>query len=115
MAWPASLPQKMRMASFATAIEDANIRTQMDYGPDFVRPRTSITYDQVTGDMVLTTAQVATLKAYYRTTLINGSEWFDWNHPETENSTTFRFLRPPTFRPASGRWIVSMAFEVVPA
>jgi hypothetical protein len=85
----------------------------MDAGEDFVRPRFTAVLDLHSGDMRLTTAQRATLETFFKTTLIQGSQWFDWSHQITGVAAEYRFLGPPTFRPLSGTdWQVEMQFEV---
>lgn len=112
--WPTTLPQILRLFTYAASMQDGSVRTAMDAGPDFVRPRFTRVTEYKSGDMIMTSAQLAIFRTFYQTTLLNGSQWFDWLHPETGAAAEFRFMAPPTWRPVSGdKWQVEMAFEVL--
>lgn len=113
--WPASLPQELRIIGFSESGPSGNVRTEMDAGPAFVRNRYSAVPDEVPGTQVLSKAQVATLDAFYKTTLMNGSLAFTWTHPRTGVSAELQFTARPQFRPRSGDvWEVTLPLEVLP-
>lgn len=115
MAWPTTLPQKLRLFTFNEGLQNGAVRTSMDAGEDFVRQRFTAALEFHSGDMVMTTAQLAILKTFYRTTTLQGSQWFDWLHQVTGVAAEYRFLAPPSIRPMSGdKWQVEMSFEVRP-
>jgi len=75
----------------------------------------------ISGAMLLTDTQWATLMTFFNTTLAGGSAEFDWhprgahqNSPATVYS--MRFMAPPTRRPASAHdlWHVDLSLEVLP-
>lgn len=113
--WPASLPQYMNADSYAEAALDGTIRTGMDAGPDFVRRRFSAVPVQISGNLILSKTQVATLETFYNTTLAGGVDTIDWTHPRTGSSAVLRFLSPPQYRAYSDDlWQASLSLEILP-
>lgn len=111
--WPVTLPQKLRLSTYAGSSQDGALRTAMDAGPDFVRPRFTATVDYASGDMVLSDSELSDLMTFYRQTTFMGSQWFSWSHPETGSPAEFRFMGPPQRRALSGDlWQVDLSFEI---
>ena len=119
--WPAGLPQSLNVDGYAETIEDGRVRTSVDSGPVLVRRRYSAVTTYVSGYMVLTDAEYATLLTFFDSTLSGGSATFDW-HPRGKHTAspqvilTMRFAAPPSRRPVAGNslWQVDLSFEVLP-
>ena len=112
--WPASLPG-LNVEGYGEEDVDAVVRTQMDAGPQFERLRYSAVPTRITDTLVLTTAQVATLMAFYRTTVSRGVSPFDWTHPRTGASVSMKIKSPPGISAAGGElWSVRVDFEILP-
>jgi hypothetical protein len=116
-AWPASLPQQpSNFADFTQTYQDPLVRTQMDEGEPKVRRRftKNILIAQYT--MLMTTAQCATLRTFYETTLGHGAAVFTFDEfVYGDTSVNHRFIKPPAFKPASKvMFTVSLAFEIFP-
>lgn len=113
--WPASLPG-FNQDGYGEQLGSGTIRTQMDSGPDNTRRRYTAVPDQVTTNLVLTGTEYETLKAFYRTTLAEGSLPFDYEQPRTESAVEMRFIAPPNIASAAGgdKWNISVSVEVLP-
>lgn len=113
-AWPASLPQETLRAGYLEDPVDTAIRSPMGYGPDKVRRRTTTAITMFTLTLRMTTAQVATLDAFYYDT-IKVSGVVDWIHHRTRASARYRFLSPPQYSPyGGGFWAVVLNLELIP-
>jgi hypothetical protein len=112
--WPASLPQDLEQAGHFEAAPDTVIRSEMSTGAQKIRRRFTAAPVPIPGKQLMTTAQVATLRTFYVTTLGGGALPFDWKLPRTGTTTTFRFLKPPKWSPASPLWEVQLALEAMP-
>ncbi len=120
--WPAGLPQAPLVRGHNQKDESRTQRTKMDVGPAKLRPRATAWVELMAIELVLTRAQVALLKTFFRDTSKAGSLAFDWKHPETAAAVEMRFTDEPTFSPRAPRqaaaaeyWTVSFGVEVLPA
>ena len=114
-AWPSSLPQSALQQEFTESAEEVTIRSTVDVGPAKLRPRYTAEVALFQLALVLTTAQVATLDAFYQATLVFGSEAFDWTHPRTLAAVSMRFRSRPSYVPlGGGYWRTVLALEVMP-
>lgn len=117
--WPSQLPQRPLAAGFSQTPIDATLRSQMGYGPDKVRRRTTARIQLVQMSFVLTTAECSTLDGFYDSTLGGGVLPFDWvNHMSTASpqaAATYRFTAPPTYSAMENNlWNVAMQLEMLP-
>jgi hypothetical protein len=119
--WPSTLPQSLLSDGYIESTESGVIRTSMDAGPDFVRPRFSAVRKFVSGSMLMTETQYATLMTFYDVNLAFGSGVFSWHPRGLHNASpqtvfSMRFMSPPSRRSIAGKFIyqVDMAFEVLP-
>jgi hypothetical protein len=99
--FPAGLP-KLEQSSYTETPRDTNVRTSMDAGPTFSRRRFTKKTSDVSGDLILTAAQLVTLETFYDTTLRGGSLSFDWVNQRTDVAAVFRFNGPLQIRAISG-------------
>lgn len=114
--WPASLPQNPLLAGFTESPPNLTIRTPMEAGPPKLRRRATAGVRPLPLQVALTKAQVATLDAFYLTTLAGGSLPFDWTHPRTAAAATFAFTAPPSYTPLGSdlNYSVQLPLEVRP-
>ncbi|MBK8909231.1 MAG: hypothetical protein IPM60_15525 [Rhodospirillales bacterium] len=114
--WPYSLPQRPLAQGFNEQARETAIRTQMEAGPPKVRRRFTAGIRTMGMQLRLTADQVATLDAFYDTTVAGGTLPFDWVHPRTGVAATYRFVEPPFYQPvARGRvWTGTLKLEVMP-
>ena len=113
--WPVTLPQYLSTDGYSESPPELSVRTQMDAGPAKVRRRFTAGVRPVSGSVLLTEAQIEILDAFYVTTLEGGSLTFDWLHPRTAASATFRFTAVPKYSTQGGDlWRADLALEIMP-
>jgi hypothetical protein len=113
--WPGTLPQDVEIDGYEESFGAGKVRTQMDAGPAKQRPRFTAVVKPLTFTMHFTRAQVAILETFHDDTLALGSLKFDFTHPRTLVTKTFRFVSEPKPRPLSGNvWIAQMQWEMMP-
>jgi hypothetical protein len=95
--WPATLPQYVLAANYTEAVPDNSIRSETDVGPAKVRRRGTAAPRPISCQVLLTTAQRATLDDFYNTDTKAGSLTWTWVHPVTRAAATFRFVEPISF------------------
>ena len=115
-AWPGTLPVIPLVEDFSESPPDVLIRTQMDAGPARVRPRYTAGVRPIMGKIRCTKTQVATLDTFYVTTLVFGSLPFDWISGRTGATVSYRFTKPPQYKPEGTKdlWTVTLELEVMP-
>ena len=113
--WPASLPQAPEVPGYSNTDDDDVLRSDMAAGPDKVRNRTTASGQIVSMDLQLTSAQVATLKTFYKTTL-NKTSPFNWKDHTDDSSVEYRFLSAPIYTPwqTSLEWNAALQLEILP-
>lgn len=113
--WPVALPQAPLVSGFGEKPPETTIRTQMDTGAAKVRQRTTAGARPMDTVFLMTTAQVATFETFFNTTLSGGSLSFEWTHPRTGTTGTFRIKSTPDYKPVGAtHWHVSMQMEQLP-
>lgn len=113
--WPAELQQKLLVENFEYRPGKTTLRTDMDIGPAKVRSRFTDAVDVYTCAVYLDFDEVAIFKTFYKTTLNNGVNQFEFEDPFTEEVTAFRFAEDPIIRPLGGRTFqLSMVWERMP-
>jgi hypothetical protein len=115
-AWPSSgLPLYFLEDGYAEQWADNTIETQPDVGTPIVRPRSTSAPWFFQARMLMTSAQVETMRTFFNSTLASGSLSFTMTQPRLNTSVTARFVAPPTLE-ATGpdKYIVAMSFMVLP-
>lgn len=112
--WPTSLPQDPLQRGFSQQQVDNSVRSQMGYGPDKLRRRTSAATKNVPMVIKVDQTQYAALETFYNTTIaVTGV--VDWKDHITGAAAQYRFLKPPTYTPAEpGYWYASLEMEMLP-
>lgn len=114
--WPGTLPtfQHFLVDGFLETAPYNVIRTEMEIGPAKIRRRGTAAPEVFSGAMHLTTAQVATFRTFYDSTVNYGADAFDTVHPRTGSSVSARFIGPPQVVQVGGDWRLAFEFEVLP-
>jgi len=116
MQWPVSLPQRLEVSSYSETFGAGAVRTEMDAGPAFQRPRVTAVVEPISGSMTMRGDQYATLKQFWTDTG-HGAVPFDWVHPITEAAALVQFNAgtPPKISARSGTLFhVAISIEVLP-
>lgn len=113
--WPNTLPAYMQEGGYQEKFQDQKLESQMEAGPAKLRRRFTKTIRFIGAQMLMTQAQVTDFETFYYTTLKGGTLPFDWVHPRTRSSTTFRFRNPsPSYSVTGGvNVLVTFTLEVV--
>lgn len=94
--WPSTLPQDSFIGeSFQRRVGFAQFT--VDAGPAMRRRVFGNASTDVSRPMFFTATQMADFDDFYVNTLFEGSLEFDWIHPVTAATTTFRFSSYPRF------------------
>jgi hypothetical protein len=113
--WPATLQQKVEASQFELVFGETRVRTDVDVGLAKVRSRFTDSVDQYRATIFVDITEYEDLKVFYKTTLNNGTEFFDWDDPIELVPASFRFLSPPRITHVGGNtFSVSMALEKAP-
>ena len=114
--WHTDLPQELFLSGYSQTYPNVTIKSEMDVGPAKVRRRFTAGVEPVSGTMILTAAQLATLDTFYNTTLLGGSLRFAWTVPPAHSvACEMRFTEPPTWTAIEpGKYEVSLALEILP-
>lgn len=113
--WPATLPQGLQRTDYAEGIGDGRLRSQMDAGPAKVRRRSSAMPRPLTGTMVVTSAQIQTVRQFIEETLIGGSLPFCMPAPRTGGPILVRLVEMPSWSALGGKWYrLNLSLEVLP-
>jgi len=96
MALPAfpNINQKVLQDGYSETPETNQAKFQPDVGPPLLRMRTSIAQTIFTIKQWLSSSDWDTLRSFYYTTLLNGTQQFTWVHPRTGVAATFQFEGP---------------------
>lgn len=117
IAWPSSLPQRMRLRNFSGPMSSGAIATEMDSGPPFQRQRFSAAPEPFRGSVFMTKAQYKTFRTFWESDTAHGAEKFNWAHPITNVTAEVQFDvgNPPRVVPrADDLFEVSMNILVLP-
>ena len=86
----------------------------MEFGPKKRRARFTGQLEKMTGSMILSTAQVNTLREFYRVSCGGGVLSFSFIHPETKLPITARFDGAPKMAHIGGEYFTAaIALEVI--
>ena len=112
--WPVTLPTRPLLEGYSEQLPDYQLRSQSASGVAKVRPKNSSVPWPMTIQMVMTSAQVDTLKSFFNTTLGRGCLRFQFSGDRTGSTFDLRFTAPPKIVPDQTMYMVSMQFEVMP-
>lgn len=106
IAWPVGLPQYVLVDGYGEDEADNLIEYGPDIGPPISRPRSSAAARQFDIVFNLSRAQLATLRTFFRTTLISGSLPFTIPAPSVAGNYTVKFRKgsQPKMAALGGNW-----------
>ncbi|WP_342643443.1 hypothetical protein [Rhodoligotrophos ferricapiens] len=107
IAWPASLPQKP-VRGFAMSEEDNVDRFDTDYGPPLTMGRSTSAGRTYSVTFVMTNAQKATFRDWYKTTLRDGLFPFWFAGPDDHQPGRWIMTGPPQYSAVGAKWQVSL-------
>ena len=111
--FPASLPQSPLIDGFDATGPDIFISSQPDTGPQIRRKRYTAAPEPIKWPLMLTFAQWATLKQFYKD---SGASPFNMTDPLTNTTQSYRFKgKPPNPQPVSHNLLkVILELEMMP-
>jgi len=112
--WPVTLPQCFLQDSYQETDANLFVQTEMDAGPPKIRRRFTAGVRQISGKMLLTTAQKIILREFF---MDYGADEIDYPDPEDAESTiSVNFSDPPDYvYSGPNRWRVSIKFKELPS
>lgn len=93
--WPVTIPVRMIPGSYKEKPERMVDSFPPEQGPPIEGISGSVSNDLVAWDMFVTHNELALLKAFYRTTLNQGTKYFTLENPQSGTSETFGFTAEP--------------------
>ena len=113
--WPGTLPQFVFEQGYSEKLNDQTMESSVEVGPPKIRRRFTKQIRTFTIEMRFTPTQKETFETFWQDTLLGGSMPFDWVHPLTRASTTFRFRKPaPSYSSIGGSdSIVRLTMETI--
>jgi len=116
-AWPVTLPPSMLIEGYQEQMGDGRRASSTDTGPGKVYRKTSAMPDAMGCSMLLTTAQLAIFRTFYKTTLLEGALPFNIGDPKTASTLLVRFRigSTPAISTTDGKnWLVTMPLDIMP-
>lgn len=113
-AWPVTLPQELLQRGYSQSAADLLIKSGTDAGPGKVRRRATAGVEPVTGNLVLTEAEVVILWTFFYNDLMAGALRFSWLEPTILTYKEFRFTSPPKRSMDGGLYDVTIELEMLP-
>lgn len=113
--WPVSLQQRLNSSGFVKRFGNTLARTEMDIGPAKVRSRFTDAVDIYSCSVLLDYGDYTTFETFFKTTLNNGANQFEFDDPFTSSPAAFRFAEPPQITALGGRLFqIEMNWEKMP-
>lgn len=121
--YPSTLPQLFQHDSFTKSRQGNLLRTEMDSGLPKVRRLFTAVSTYLTGEMIMTNAELAIFEDFFDNTIASGALSFNFPNPFDYGATTLevRFnisskSEPYTVSPDGGTmdWRIGFALETIP-
>ena len=115
-AWPSSLQQAFNQGNFRLVKEDNVIRSEVSMGKEKRRRRYTSEREIFNGSIIVDGTDYAVFKAFFDTTLVDGTLPFEHDHPITGTTTDFEFLGPYQLTVQGGTYYrIDLQFREVPS
>ena len=118
ISYPPSLSQTPRLG-FRLAPRINYLETPADGGPGQRRPRSTLGFEDFSGEFLYDDTEHASLWTFYTGTAAAdtywGQRWFNFTHPVSGAAVEARFTAPPSYggtRPAKGFVTLTLEFKV---
>jgi hypothetical protein len=109
--WPTSLPQQWEADTYGQQAKDVVLRSQMDAGPEFTRPRATAIPRVIECSVApLTSTQVATLEAFYDA---HAAVRFQWVNSVSGATRFYVFRAPPAYANIAGGTIYRARLQLM--
>jgi len=109
------LTKKPRQDRYQDMPGDSSIKTPVSQG----RPKKRLLFTEginyFSPSYDVTTAEVATLKTFFKTTTSSGTVEFEWDDPATGSTLDVMFDGPPVFIPNGAEWVAHCRIYEVPS
>lgn len=114
--WPGTVNQFVYRSGFSLKPEPNKVSFAPEVGPPIERRRSGISTDLVKCGGRGTPTEWAALEAFYRTTLHDGADTFQRNHPLTGvANANVRFVDPPEITDVRATYVQwSLSFRILP-
>lgn len=112
--WPSDLPQCFLRDNFTFELPNNSIRTDMDSGATFQRPRYTGIPQVYEGSMLFTPEQLESFRSFWREDMVYGTQELEWRDPVTGEKGVFRFVSddtPKVQRDSARKWRVTFKVE----
>jgi hypothetical protein len=110
--WTATLPQHFQQGTYKETEKDLVIKFAPEAGPPMTRLRCESNEMLFSGEMLVSSAQKATLRTFWET---NCAGTFDFPDPDTGVVIVVRFVDPPEYSDfVPGYWKVTLKMAKVP-
>jgi len=110
--WPTELPQTPLREGYSEASGGNVIKSSVDAGRPKRRRRFSVDLVAYSVTLFLNSAQRASLKTFYKTTLTAGTLPFDWIDFDDGTVAEYTFDAPPQFTAlGGGKWKAALRLE----
>jgi len=116
--WPVSLPSTMEVGANEEFVQGF-IRSPVDKGPSKSRRRFTNSPRVLNGTMLFDATQRAAFDTFYKTTISEGADEFDFTDPVDLSTVTARFVEAPKFSMLAGSasgvalYRVSLSIEII--
>jgi hypothetical protein len=118
-AWPGTLPGALQSDAFGEGVADGLLEYAPDTGPPITRRRSTAAVRLMKGTMLCTSAQIATFRTFFDTTLLGGS--LPFNFPDQLQSGTLlvKFAKSSlpnwSAHPGGGdNYLLNLTLQVLP-
>lgn len=113
--WPSELPQLVEESAYQATAGDNVLRTEMEVGPPKQRLQTRRNGREVTLAVYLNKSEYKdTFLDFWKDTIAEGAENFEWTDPATEETAEIRVTGPFTERAENGYMLIEIPAEIVP-
>lgn len=116
-AWPNTLPQQLLLSGASMGEGDGLVEYGPDLGPSITRRGTSAVMRPLSGSMILSSAQVATWRTFFLTTILQGSLPFTFPDPLGGANLLVKHVKqsPPAIVPLGGdNFQLSLSLVILP-
>lgn len=112
--WPLTLPQSFLIDGFVDQGPDNILRSQMETGPHKTRRRYTAAITAIAGDMIMTVAEYAIFKDFFRSSIQDGALAF--NMPDDVDGGTMEVKFRNKFKAIflGTRWRVTLELDKQP-
>ena len=107
--FPITLQQLLNEASFSYTFGNTKLESPTENGEPKVRNRYTKMINELNGSILIKVDEFAnqfvTFENFYKTTLVNGTLTFNYNHPLRLTTAEFRFKGAPSISPTGGQYM----------